>query len=92
MRTIERSSQFRRDFRREKRGRHGATIEHELRVLVALLAADESLPERYQDHALLGYWAGCRDCHLKPDLILVYQKLEPAILSLRRLGSHSELF
>ena len=92
MRTIERTTQFRRDYKRELKGKYREILERELRSLLALLANDEALPERYRDHALQGDWSGHRDCHLRPDLVLIYQKAEPTILRLRRLGSHSELF
>jgi mRNA interferase YafQ len=44
------------------------------------------------DHPLSGDWAGYRDCHLKPDLQLIYKKTDDNVLRLARLGSHSELF
>ena len=46
---------------------------------------------RRRDHALTGNWRDYRDCHIKPDLVLIYQKPESDILRLVRLGSHSEL-
>ncbi|WP_438270874.1 type II toxin-antitoxin system YafQ family toxin [Rhodomicrobium lacus] len=44
-----------------------------------------------RDHALTGNWAGHRECHLKPDLLLIYDKPDDETLVLRRLGSHSDL-
>ncbi len=59
---------------------------------VNLLAADEPLPQRYFDHALTGEWKEFRDCHLRPDLVLIYRKPgDDGSLELVRLGSHSEL-
>jgi mRNA interferase YafQ len=55
------------------------------------LANDEPLPERFCDHALTGDWIDHRDCHIKPDLVLIYRKPDDKILQLVRLGSHSEL-
>lgn len=66
MRRIERTTAFKRDFKREKKGRH-------------------------RDHVLSGNWAAVRECHIKPDLLLIYEKPE-GLLRLIRLGSHSELF
>ena len=77
MRTIERSSAFKRDYM--------------LPVLIAL-ANDQPLEPRYRDHDLSGNWAGYRECHIKPDLLLIYRKLDGNILRLARLGSHSQLF
>ncbi|HMU31204.1 MAG TPA: type II toxin-antitoxin system YafQ family toxin, partial [Nitrospira sp.] len=43
-------------------------------------------------HDLSGDWAGYRECHIKPDLLLIYRKSDSDTLRLARLGSHSELF
>jgi len=59
--------------------------------VVNLLAADMPLPHRNVDHPLFGEWADHRDCHIKPDLILIYRKPDDDHLDLVRLGSHSEL-
>jgi mRNA interferase YafQ len=59
--------------------------------VVRLLAADEILPRRNFDHQLSGDWADHRDCHIKPDLILIYRKPDDDHLDLVRLGSHSEI-
>jgi mRNA interferase YafQ len=58
---------------------------------VRLLANDQPLSSRYFDHALSGEWRDHRDCHIRPDLILIYRKPDEASLELVRLGSHSEL-
>ncbi|MGA9964633.1 MAG: type II toxin-antitoxin system YafQ family toxin [Terriglobales bacterium] len=44
------------------------------------------------DHPLGGEWRDHRECHLKPDLLLIYRKPNADLLQLIRLGSHSELF
>jgi mRNA interferase YafQ len=49
------------------------------------------LPERNRDHSLSGEWRDHRDCHLKPDLILIYRIPDDETLQLVRLGSHSDL-
>jgi len=93
MRTIERSSAFKRDFKRVKATpRHAHDVDALVLAAVRLLAADQLLPEGNRDHPLSGDWAGYRECHLKPDLLLVYRKLGEDVLKLARLGSHSELF
>jgi mRNA interferase YafQ len=56
-----------------------------------MLASDAVLPSRLSDHALTGEWQGYRDCHIKPDLVLIYRKPDAESLELARLGSHSEL-
>jgi mRNA interferase YafQ len=92
MRTIERTNAFRRDFKREKRGHHRRELEAVLTLAVSLLAEDKPLSERNRDHPLMGEWRDHRECHLKPDLLLIYRKPDPEVLQLVRLGSHSELF
>jgi len=92
MRRIERTNAFRRDFKRESRGRHRHELETALTVAISLLADDKPLPERNHDHALAGDWQDHRECHVKPDLLLIYRKPDAKALQLVRLGSHSELF
>jgi len=92
MRAIRRSTAFRRDYRRESAGRHGRDLDGLLRRVVSLLVDDKPLPPANRDHPLTGDWKGHRDCHLRPDLLLIYAKPDPATLHLVRLGSHSELF
>ena len=91
MRTIRYTNQFKRDYRRERSGRHGKVLDRLLEEAVAILAVDEALPRRFFDHPLSGEWGDCRDCHLRPDLILIYRKVDKTGLDLIRLGSHSEL-
>lgn len=92
MRTIERSTTFKRDYKRESKGRHRATLDDDLRPILIALATDTPLEPRYRDHDLSGDWAGYRDCHVKPDLVLIYRKPDADTLRLARLGSHSEVF
>jgi len=91
MRRIERTSQFKRDYKREKRGKHQADLEGNLLQFISWLVADARLPNRARDHALSGEWKDFRDCHIRPDLVLIYRKPDNATLQLVRLGSHSEL-
>jgi len=91
MRTIDPTGRFKRDLRRELKGRYRRMLAAEMDELVALLAADEPLDARYRDHALTGDWKDHRDCHVKPDLVLIYRKPDADTLQLVRIGSHSEL-
>lgn len=91
MRTIERTSQFKRDYKRERRGRHCATLESDLVTILTSLVRDVPMEARRRDHALSGEWKDHRDCHIKPDLVLIYRLPNPDTLVLVRLGSHSEL-
>jgi mRNA interferase YafQ len=54
-------------------------------------ATDSPLERRHRDHALTGDWKDHRDCHVKPDLVLIYCKPDDETLQLVRMGSHAEL-
>ena len=91
MRTIKRTAQFKRDYKREKRGQHRTDLDEKLYAVVQLLITDAALPERMHDHPLNGNLKDCRDCHIKPDLVLIYRKTKDNSLELVHLGSHAEL-
>jgi len=92
MRTIERSNIFKRDYRRAKASSRHRDLDSRLVALLGLLVADRPLPAANRDHALAGNWSGYRECHIRPDLLLIYAKPAPDVLRLVRLGSHSDLF
>jgi len=91
MRTIERTRQFKRDFKRKMKGQHRSILENDFAEALTSLAGDQPLAEKYRDHALSGRLKDYRDCHIKPDLVLIYRKPDADRLQLVRLGSHSEL-
>ena len=91
MRTVKYTSRFKRDYRREKAGQHRKKLDELLTDIVSMLAEDTPLPRRHVDHPITGSWSDHRDCHLRPDLILIYRKPDADSLELVRLGSHSEL-
>ena len=91
MRTIERTHRFKRDYKRESRGRHRADLDERLAVIIEALASDTSLEPRHHVHALSGPWTDFRDCHVRPDLVLIYHKPDARTLRLVRIGSHAEL-
>ena len=88
---IEQTRQFKRDYKREKRRRHRTTLEAAFVEVLKVLVDNQTLAEKYRDHALTGDWKDHRDCHIKPDLILIYRRPDDGVLQLVRLGSHSEL-
>ncbi|MCF6776830.1 type II toxin-antitoxin system YafQ family toxin [Thiotrichales bacterium 19X7-9] len=92
MRTIERSTIFKKDYKRESKGKYQKSLDNLLIEAITLIANDKSLGVKYRDHALSGNWDGHRECHLKPDLLLIYKKPSANVLQLVRLGSHSNLF
>jgi len=88
---IERSSKFKRDFKREFKT-HGAVLDVIFLEALTFLTSETPLPHKYQDHKLTGEWDGYRSCHIKPDLLLIYEQPDDETLRLVRLGSHSELY
>lgn len=92
IRKVKYTAKFKRDYKREKKaGHHRATLDHDLLSIVKSLAADIRLPLRNHDHPLSGDWKDHRDCHIRPDLVLIYRKPDDETLELVRIGSHSEL-
>ena len=66
--------------------------EEKLWQVVELLANETPLPPKNRDHALTGNYTGCRECHIEPDWLLVYEvQNEELVLILIRTGSHSDL-
>jgi mRNA interferase YafQ len=90
MRLIDQASAFRRDYKRLSRSI--SDLDGMLMPIVMSLARDEQLPYRCRDHSLTGNWSGYRECHIRPDLLLIYRKIDADVLALARLGSHSTLF
>jgi len=86
------SKKFKQDYKRLINSGNQAVI-NELLKVIEMLANEQALPEKYKDHLLKGNWTGYRECHVKPDLLLIY-KLEnnELTLTLVRAGSHSDLF
>jgi mRNA interferase YafQ len=92
MRTIEWTSAFKRDYRRIRSAPRHRDVETLLPAITRALADDRPLNEKHRDHGLGGNWKGHRECHLKPDLLLIYKRPDERTLRLVRMGSHSELF
>ncbi|MBQ3371743.1 MAG: type II toxin-antitoxin system YafQ family toxin [Oscillospiraceae bacterium] len=90
MLTIRYESTFKKDYKRiVKRGYDVRLLE----TVIGLLAEEQPLPEKYRDHSLLGEYSGCRECHITPDWLLIYQiSRSELILYLTRTGTHSDLF
>ena len=92
MRTIRPVNAYRRDYRRVKSNPRHQKLDDLLVPLLELLANDQPLLAANRDHALFGEWVDHRECHVRPDLLLIYRKPDPDTLQLVRLGSHSDLF
>ena len=91
MRAIERTGQFKRDYKLKAKGRYDSELDAYLVPVIVALANDEILEPHHRDHALSGDWKDYRDCHIKPDLVLIYRKPDSDTLQLLHVGSHSVL-
>ena len=82
------SGKFKRDYRLMKKRGYDMKL---LRYVVDLLRAGIPLDEKYHDHQLIADFAGSRECHIRPDRLLIYWKGQDYI-ELQRTGTHSDLF
>ena len=84
------TGQFKRDLKRARK--RGLPIK-ELEAVIELILAGEVLPPQRRDHLLTGDYAGFRECHVRPDWLLVYlDEPEICVVTAIRTGSHSDLF
>ena len=90
MLTIKFTKQFQKDLKLvQKRGYNDL----KLKEVIGLIAEQKPLPSYYRDHELVGNYKGCRECHIQPDWLLIYEiKKDELLLILTRTGSHSDLF
>ena len=90
MYSIRPTTRFQKDLKRiEKRGYNISLLTE----VIKKLANGEQLPEKNKDHNLFGEYAGCRECHITPDWLLIYEIADDElILYLTRTGTHSDLF
>ena len=88
--SIRPTTKFQKDLKRiEKRGYNISLLTE----IIKKLAGGEQLPEKNKDHYLSGDYAGCRECHITPDWLLIYEIADgELILYLTRTGTHSDLF
>lgn len=90
MRTLERSSAFKRDYKRAAKGPHRVALDTDLISVLVALMDDQPLEPRLRDHDLSGDWAGCREWHVKLDLRSIYRKPDADTLRLTRFGAHCD--
>lgn len=82
------TNQFKKDIKILKKRNADISL---LKNIIEILCNEQPIPEKHKDHSLSGNWCGCRDCHIKPDWILIYQ-IGNGIIVFERTGSHSDLF
>ncbi len=90
MLTIKYQTAFKKDYKRIKKRGYDTRL---LEEVAGMLAEGKPLPVAYKDHSLSGDYKGCRECHIAPDWLLVYEIIEnELLLYLTRTGTHSDLF
>lgn len=83
-------SQFKKDYKLIQKNKYDITL---LTDVIEKLAKEEKLEAKYHDHALQGEYKGCRECHIQPDWLLIYEiNKRELILYLTRTGTHSNLY
>lgn len=87
---IKPTNQFKKDLKNIQKRGYNLNL---LTEVIQLLADGQKLPEKNRDHNLSGNFAGCRECHIAPDWLLIYELSDSdLILYLTRTGTHSDLF
>ncbi len=90
MYNIRPTTKFQKDLKRVKKRGYDISL---LTEIIKKLAAGETLPQKNKDHPLSGDFIGCRECHVTPDWLLIYERVEnELILYLTRTGTHSDLY
>lgn len=88
--TVRPTSRFQKDLKRIAKRGYNTEL---LTAVIKKLANGEPLAQKHRDHALTGDYAGCRECHITPDWLLIYEISDDILLLyLTRTGTHSDLF
>lgn len=84
------TGQFRKDLKLAQK--RGYDLD-KLKVVLNVLANGQEHDPKYKDHVLVGNYAGCRECHIQPDWLLIYRiDGNQLIVISSRTGTHSDLF
>ena len=87
---IKPTSKFQKDLKKISKRGYDLSL---LKNVINILAREEELPAKYKDHPLKGNFVNCRECHITPDWLLIYEKTEYELyLYLTRTGTHSDLY
>jgi len=90
MLTIRYSTKFKKDYKLVKKRGYDIML---LAEVLDMLCSGQPLPSKYREHNLTGNYEGCRECHITPDWLLIYElAADELILYLTRTGTHSDLF
>lgn len=88
---IKSTKSFRKSIKRVVRSGKYKGIEEEVGGVLDTIAKGRNLPRKYEDHALTGEYKTYRECHLRPNLLLIY-KIKDGVVYNVNIGSHPELF
>jgi len=88
MRTIRRTSQFKKDVRGMKK--RGGDLS-KLKEVLGKIISGQQLEAKYRDHVLVGQYKGTRECHIEPDWLLIYELAQSEVVLIRT-GTHADLF
>ena len=83
------TSQFYKDFKKVKKQGKNTRI---LKQIIDSIVSERKLDAKFKDHKLIGNYLGCRECHVDPDLLLIYQVATGDFVKFMRPGSHATLF
>ncbi len=89
MKKLRPSTQYKKDL---KRIRNNPKKAAELLKILQLLENELPIPDTYRPHQLTNDYAGCMECHVQGDFLLIWIDQTTDEIDLLRLGSHSELF
>ena len=85
------SKSFKKDLKRQ--AKHNSEAINELKKVLNLLILGKKLDDKYKNHCLKDQFKNCFECHIKPDVLLIYKiEKQELIILLLRIGSHSDLF
>lgn len=89
MKELRFSTQYKKD---AKRFRNQPKKMEKVAEILRMLRDEIPIPESYRPHLLTGNYAGCMECHIEGDFLLIWIDETDNLIGVLRLGSHSELF
>lgn len=86
------STKFKKDLKKVKKNPVDYNLTKEV-LKILMIDGVEGIPKEMKPHRLIGDYKDCLECHIKPDLLIIWIQIEsPQIINLIRIGSHSQLF
>jgi len=92
MYTLVFTTRFKKDLKKVKNNFKDFSITSDVLKVLKNKGVD-GIPVAMKPHKLKGVYKGDWECHIKPDLLIIWFQIEsPTVINLIRIGSHSELF